>query len=110
MDLVGAAGVVSNIQAISPFFWFTHGVGEFKVADPVHMSVQHWNSALFGASKGLVHDGPGVDSAALRRSPEEEEAFCSLTYMLVPYFYSLKPVSSLYNAILEGWEVLRCTK
>lgn len=75
---------------MAPYLWFDHELRESKVLGSGAGGYAPLKQCPFlEASTRPMHDGSGVDSPALHRSPEEDEAFCFLTYMFLSAFYSL---------------------
>lgn len=50
----------------------------------------------------LGHDGPGLESSALRCSPVEDEAISFRKYMFFFLLYNLISSARLYRANLDG--------
>lgn len=94
-------------ELMAPSLQFNHELGGFSALDTVQIAMRRSNSPLFlRPAQGLLQDGLGLDSAALRSSLEKDEAFCFLAYVFLSQLYSLISTVRQYREDLDGWDAL----
>lgn len=100
-----AAGLGLVVQLMSPFILFAHEQREFKSLGFSTQGCAPLDQGIsLEATIGPMHDGPGMDSAALRRYLAEEEVSRFFTYKILFHSNSLISSAGLYMAHVDGWD------
>lgn len=97
----------SCVSADAAYFWLDHKLRELRVLEShadgfASMEKRHF----LEASITPIHDGQGVNSAALFHYPAEYHVFHFLTDIFLSLFYRLISFVSLYRTNLDGWDAL----